>query len=200
MSCHICSTCQLCCSARALWGTQANNPERYDYNRLSLWGENPRARSWELENRLPKSRVHTSKPHCPTRWQCWILNTLRETRIEPTSSRTLCWVYFFPLFFGSHLQYMEVPRLGVKSELQLPAYTTATATSDPSCVCNIHHSSQQHRNLKPLREARDRTYILVAAIQFHFCWATMETPEEILIEQLFSICMSQIVNKRTNIF
>ena len=29
---------------------------------------------------------------------------------------------------------MEVPRLGVKSELQLPAYTTATATPDPGCV------------------------------------------------------------------
>ena len=35
---------------------------------------------------------------------------------------------------------MEVPRLGVESELQLPAYTTATATPDPSHVCNLHHS------------------------------------------------------------
>ena len=31
-------------------------------------------------------------------------------------------------FLGPHLQHMEVPRLGVKLELQLPAYTTATAT------------------------------------------------------------------------
>ena len=30
---------------------------------------------------------------------------------------------------------MEVPRLGVQSELQLPAYTTATATPDPRCNC-----------------------------------------------------------------
>ena len=29
---------------------------------------------------------------------------------------------------------MEVPRLGVKSELQLPAYTTATAMWDLSCI------------------------------------------------------------------
>ena len=28
-------------------------------------------------------------------------------------------------FLGPHPRYMEVPRLGVKSELQLPAYTTA---------------------------------------------------------------------------
>ena len=27
---------------------------------------------------------------------------------------------------------MEVPRLGVESELQLPVYTTATATPDPT--------------------------------------------------------------------
>ena len=27
---------------------------------------------------------------------------------------------------------MEIPRLGVKSELQVPAYTTATAMRDPS--------------------------------------------------------------------
>ena len=30
-------------------------------------------------------------------------------------------------FLELHPQHMEVPRLGVKSELQLPAYTTATA-------------------------------------------------------------------------
>ena len=32
-----------------------------------------------------------------------------------------------------------VPRLGVKSELQLPVYTTAIAMLDPSRVCNLHH-------------------------------------------------------------
>ena len=37
--------------------------------------------------------------------------------------------FFSPL--GLHLRHMEVPRLGVKSELQLPAYTTAAAMPDP---------------------------------------------------------------------
>jgi len=32
---------------------------------------------------------------------------------------------------------MEVPRLRGESELQLPAYTTATATQDPSRVCDL---------------------------------------------------------------
>ena len=46
---------------------------------------------------------------------------------------------------------MDIPRLGVESELQLPAYTTATVTQDLSHVCNIHCSLRQHRILNPLR-------------------------------------------------
>ena len=37
---------------------------------------------------------------------------------------------------------MEIPRLGVELELQLTAYVTAT--QDPSCTCDLHHSSWQH--------------------------------------------------------
>ena len=66
----------------------------------------------------------------------------------------------FLFFGGPHLQHMEVPRLGVKSELQLPAYTTATATWDPSCVWDLHGSSRQHQ-FTPLSEARDQTLLLV---------------------------------------
>ena len=36
---------------------------------------------------------------------------------------------------------MKVPRLGVQTELQLPAYTIATAIPDPSHICDLHHSS-----------------------------------------------------------
>ena len=39
--------------------------------------------------------------------------------------------FFFLVFLGPHPRHMEVPRLGVKSELQRPAYSTATATPDP---------------------------------------------------------------------
>ena len=35
---------------------------------------------------------------------------------------------------------MEVSVLGIKSELQLLAYTTATATLDPSHVCNLYQA------------------------------------------------------------
>ena len=64
--------------------------------------------------------------------------------------------------------YMEVPSLGVKSEVQLPAYTTAVATPDPGSVCDLHHSPQQHWILNPLSEARDRTCVLVDTSQIRF--------------------------------
>ena len=54
-----------------------------------------------------------------------------------------------------------VPRLGVQLELYLLAYTTATATADPSRVCNLHYSSWQLHILNPLSEARDQTCILM---------------------------------------
>ena len=56
---------------------------------------------------------------------------------------------------------MEVPRLGVKTELQLLVYTTATAIPDLSHTCDLFHRSQQHRILNPLSEARDPTHILL---------------------------------------
>ena len=45
---------------------------------------------------------------------------------------------------------MKVPRLGFQSELQLPAYATATAKQDLSRVCDLHHSSWQCQILKSL--------------------------------------------------
>ena len=42
--------------------------------------------------------------------------------------------FFFSVFLWPHPQHMEVYRLGVKSELQLPAYAQATATPDLSHV------------------------------------------------------------------
>ena len=52
---------------------------------------------------------------------------------------------------------MEVPRLGVKLELPLLACTAATATRDPSRICDPQHSSRQPRILNPLSKARDQT-------------------------------------------
>ena len=56
---------------------------------------------------------------------------------------------------------MEGSRLGVKSELQLLAYITATAMWDLSHIYNLHRSSWQCWMPNPLSEARDQIYILM---------------------------------------
>ena len=56
--------------------------------------------------------------------------------------------FFFPPL-GQHLRHMEVPRLGVKSELQW----LATAMWDLSSICDLHHSLRkaQGSNLRAHR-------------------------------------------------
>ena len=48
-------------------------------------------------------------------------------------------------------------------------YTTATATWDPSCVCDLYHSSQQYKIIYPLSEARDQTRILMDTSKICYC-------------------------------
>ena len=64
---------------------------------------------------------------------------------------SLVWSCFVCLF-RLHPWHMVVPKLGVESELQLPANTTAMATQD---VNNLRHSSRQHQILNPLSKAKD---------------------------------------------
>ena len=75
--------------------------------------------------------------------------------------------YFFTFlifgFLGPHLWHMEVPRLGVESEVQLPA----TATWDLNPVCDLYHSSQECQILNPLSKSRDQTRILMYASRVH---------------------------------
>ena len=92
------------------------------------------------------------------------------------------WILFFFFFFLSFVLlgpppwHMEVPRLGVESELQLLAYTTAIATLDPRRVCDLYHSPQQCWTLNPLSEARDQTRNLMVPSRIRFCCATRGTP------------------------
>ena len=69
----------------------------------------------------------------------WILGGF--VTAEPRWKLPNIFFAFFFCFLGLHPQHMEVPMLGVKYGLQLPAYATATATSDPSHIWNLHHSS-----------------------------------------------------------
>ena len=66
-------------------------------------------------------------PYLPfpgAKWTC----VLTDTKTAPL---------FFFFFKWLNLWHIEVPRLGVKSELQPPTYTTATATPDVSRICKL---------------------------------------------------------------
>ena len=86
-------------------------------------------------------------------------------------------MHFFFSFccLGSHTQHMEVPRLGVQSELQPPATTTATAMQDPSCVCDLHHSLWR-QILSPLSKAKDRTCNLMVLSWIFFFFFFFAAP------------------------
>ena len=60
------------------------------------------------------------------------------------------------VFLGQHLQHRDLPRLGVKLELQLLACATATATSDLNHIFDLRRSSLQRWILNPLSKARER--------------------------------------------
>ena len=76
-------------------------------------------------------------------------------------------LFYFILFLEPHRRHMEIPRLGVKSELELPAYTTATAMWGRSHVC--YHSSQQCQIPNPLSHARDQTCVLMDTSRVSYC-------------------------------
>ena len=86
---------------------------------------------------------------------------------------------FFFFFLGPHVQYMEVPSLGVESELQLPAYATAPAIPAPSHVCDIHYSSQKCQILNPWVRPAIKTassWILVGFITTEPWWKLLFCP------------------------
>ena len=83
----------------------------------------------------------------------------------------------FLFFLGPHLQDMQVPRLGIESKLQLPAYIKATATQDLRHVCNLHHSSEQGRILYPLSRLEIKPTSSWILVRFVMCWDTMGTPQ-----------------------
>ena len=55
-------------------------------------------------------------------------------------------------------------------------YARATAMPDRSHVCDLHHSSWEHRIHNPLSGARDQTCILMDASQIGFSQAMTGTP------------------------
>ena len=63
---------------------------------------------------------------------------------------------------------MEVPRLGVESELQLLAYATATAMWGLRHICDLLHSSWQLRIPNPLSEVRNQIRMLMETSRVYY--------------------------------
>ena len=99
----------------------------------------------------------------------------------------LFWFGFVFWFSGLHPWHMEVPRLGVESELQLVAYATATAMQNPSCICSLYHSSWKAWVLNPLSEAWNRTCNLMAPSRIRFHCITMGTPMGSILKLWFAM-------------
>ena len=79
---------------------------------------------------------------------------------------------------------MAVPRLGVELELQVPAYTTATATPDPSFTLDLHHSSWQCGSLIHRARPGIETSSSWIVIVFVTHWATTGTPRTELFKSV----------------
>ena len=84
--------------------------------------------------------------------------------------------FFFCLFRATPMAYRSSQARAWIGAVPL-AYTTATATPNQSCICDLHHSSWQCCIFNPLSKARDQTCVLMDISQIRFHWATTGTPE-----------------------
>ena len=90
----------------------------------------------------------------------------------------LFFVCFFAFFFrAAPMAYGNSQANGWEFELQLPAYTTATATQDPSHVFNLPHSSWQCQILNLLSKGRDGTCVLMDTSRLITAEPQQELPE-----------------------
>ena len=76
------------------------------------------------------------------------------------------------------------------------AYATATATPDPSSICNLRHSLQQHWIFNLLSEARDWTHILRDTMPA----SSPTEPQWELLNYLLKDHMSEIVSVKALIY
>ena len=83
------------------------------------------SRHWEVSEAWAENKIREQceKMKAQTRWY----------RVWQATEEIF---FFLSFFFFFHLRHMEVPRLGVESELQLLVYDTVTAMQDPSSSAN----------------------------------------------------------------
>ena len=119
-----------------------------------------KARSWERR----KYNQEIFRRKTETIWQCLILRVRkirqrwlpvssvvdlsgRKHAVDDLGRKTILGFggdfFFFFCFSGLHVWHLDVPGLGVESELQLQVYTTDTDTLNLSYICKVHCSLWQ---------------------------------------------------------
>ena len=160
-----------------------------------MWLEHRRSVNSNLQTTAPSHMATLARkahPFCPRPLPPTLSAGKQLSMVGEEANALLCfsfpflilfiylYLFLFFCFLGTHPQHMEVPRLGIELELQLPAYTTAIAMQDLSCFFDLHHSPRQCWILNTLSEARDPTCNLVVPSQIRFCCAMMGIPVIVL--------------------
>ena len=84
---------------------------------------------------------------------------------------------FFSFFlFRATLAAYRIFQAGSRLGAGAAGLPIARAMTDPSWICNIHHSSQHLGIPNTLSKAKDQTRFLMDTSHVHYCWATMGTP------------------------
>ena len=120
---------------------------------------------------LGKSLTHWVRPGIEPTTSCFLVRFVSDgMTFKPNS---------FFLGGGVFLPFRAVPAAYGGSQARGPvgAMLLATATPDPSHICNLHHSLWQRQILNPLSKARDGTLNLMFPSQICFYCARTGTLE-----------------------
>jgi len=117
-----------------------------------------------------------------------------SVKVFPSRSLTISWdelPIFYLAFFFLLLKATPEAYRGSQARRQIraaagataKATVTATATWNPSRVCNLHHSSWQCQILNPLSKAGDQTCTSWILVRFVSAEPRWELPPILLLEQ-----------------
>ena len=117
---------------------------------------------WNKKVLIPENQSLREKKKLKEQWRKKIMLKI----VSPSWSTCYVLFYVFCLFRATPVAYggsQARVHIGVVQR----AYITATETPDPSCICDLHHSSCQRWILNPLSEARDQTCALMDTSRVH---------------------------------
>ena len=130
------------------WPNMCRTPSKSACYLLVLWNI-----IWLVWCPSPKLKYHF--------WNRGSLGIGNQIQISQEGCKFIYLFFVLCFFVGLHLWQVEVPGLGVKSELWLPACATAMARQDASHLFDPCQSLWQCWIFTPLSEARGQTCVLM---------------------------------------